>query len=45
MARVSTCLNFPGTTERAFEFYRALFGGSLTVRFGTRWMFNCASQA
>ena len=28
MARVSTYLNFPGTTEQAFEFYRALFGGS-----------------
>jgi PhnB protein len=28
MVRVSTYLNFPGTTEQAFEFYRALFGGS-----------------
>lgn len=28
MARVSTYLNFPGTTEEAFGFYRAVFGGS-----------------
>ena len=28
MGRVSTYLNFPGTTEQAFEFYRSLFGGS-----------------
>ena len=27
MARVSTYLNFPGTTEEAFGFYRAVFGG------------------
>jgi PhnB protein len=27
MARVSTYLNFPGSTEHAFEFYRAVFGG------------------
>jgi PhnB protein len=27
MARVSTYLNFPGTTEAAFEFYRSVFGG------------------
>ncbi len=26
MARVSTYLNFPGTTEEAFEHYRSLFG-------------------
>jgi PhnB protein len=26
MARVSTYLNFPGTTEAAFEFYREVFG-------------------
>ncbi|MBN8509652.1 MAG: VOC family protein [Burkholderiales bacterium] len=26
MARVSTYLNFPGTTEQAFEFYRSVFG-------------------
>lgn len=26
MARVSTYLNFPGTTEAAFHFYRAVFG-------------------
>ncbi len=26
MARVSTYLNFPGTTEPAFEFYRSVFG-------------------
>src|SRR5437870_3681165 len=26
MARVSTYLNFPGTTEQAFAFYRAAFG-------------------
>lgn len=28
MARVSTYLNFPGTTEEAFTFYRAVFGGA-----------------
>ena len=28
MARVSTYLNFAGTTEQAFEFYRAVFGGA-----------------
>jgi PhnB protein len=27
MARTSTYLNFNGKTERAFEFYRAIFGG------------------
>jgi PhnB protein len=27
MARVSTYLNFPRTTEEAFEFYRSVFGG------------------
>jgi PhnB protein len=27
MARVSTYLNFPGTTEQAFGFYRSVFGG------------------
>lgn len=27
MARVSTYLNFPGTTEAAFNFYRSVFGG------------------
>jgi PhnB protein len=30
MARVSTYLNFPGTTEQAFEFYRTVFGGEFT---------------
>lgn len=37
MARVSTYLNFPGTTEAAFAFYKTVFGteyvGSL-MRFG-----------
>jgi PhnB protein len=28
MSRVSTYLNFPGTTEEAFEFYRSVFGGA-----------------
>lgn len=27
MASVSTYLNFPGTTEAAFTFYRSVFGG------------------
>ncbi|MBR7800521.1 VOC family protein [Undibacterium fentianense] len=27
MAKVSTYLNFPGTTEQAFLFYREVFGG------------------
>lgn len=27
MARVSTYLNFPRSTEQAFEFYRRVFGG------------------
>ena len=27
MARVSTYLNFPRSTEEAFEFYRSVFGG------------------
>lgn len=27
MARVSTYLNFPRSTEAAFEFYRSVFGG------------------
>jgi PhnB protein len=27
MARVSTYLNFPRTTEEAFNFYRSIFGG------------------
>ena len=26
MARTSTYLNFPGNTEKAFEFYRSVFG-------------------
>ncbi len=28
MARVSTYLNFPGTTEEAFTYYRSVFGGA-----------------
>jgi len=27
MARVTTYLNFPGTAEEAFKFYRTVFGG------------------
>ena len=27
MSRVSTYLNFPRSTERAFDFYRSVFGG------------------
>jgi PhnB protein len=27
MARVSTYLNFPGTAEKAFMYYRSVFGG------------------
>jgi PhnB protein len=37
MARVSTYLNFPGTTEDAFNFYRSVFGGEFIgpiARFG-----------
>jgi PhnB protein len=30
MARVSTYLNFPRTTEQAFNFYRKVFGGDFT---------------
>lgn len=30
MARVSTYLNFPGTTEQAFLFYRGVFGGEFS---------------
>ena len=30
MARVSTYLNFPRSTEEAFEFYRSVFGGSFS---------------
>lgn len=30
MPRVSTYLNFPGTTEQAFTFYRSVFGGEFT---------------
>lgn len=37
MARVSTYLNFPGTTEEAFTFYQSVFGTEFVgpiVRFG-----------
>jgi PhnB protein len=37
MARTSTYLNFPGTTEAAFNFYRTVFGGEFVggvARFG-----------
>lgn len=37
MARVSTYLNFPRSTEEAFLFYRAVFGGNFNgpiLRFG-----------
>jgi PhnB protein len=37
MARVSTYLNFPGTTEAAFDFYRRVFGtepAGPVMRFG-----------
>ena len=47
LARVSTCLNFPRSTEAAFVFYKAVFGGEFTspiMRFGMHWMFNCASK-
>ena len=30
MARVSTYLNFPGTTEEAFNFYEAVFNSKIT---------------
>jgi PhnB protein len=30
MARVSTYLNFPRSTEEAFNFYRSVFGGDFT---------------
>lgn len=30
MARVSTYLNFPRSTEQAFVFYRSVFGGDFT---------------
>lgn len=30
MARVSTYLNFPRTTEEAFHFYQSVFGGEFT---------------
>src|SRR3989338_2624948 len=30
MARVSTYLNFPRTTEEAFNFYKSVFGGEFT---------------
>jgi PhnB protein len=30
MARVSTYLNFPRSTEQAFEFYRSVFGGEFS---------------
>lgn len=41
MASVSTYLNFPGTTEQAFEFYRSVFGGEFVgqvIRFGDQPM-------
>jgi PhnB protein len=47
MARVSTCLNLPRSTEAGFVFYKAVFGGEFTspiMRFGMHWMFNCASE-
>jgi PhnB protein len=31
MARVSTYLNFPRSTERAFNFYRSVFGGEFSA--------------
>ena len=36
MAAINAYLNFPGTTEKAFDFYRSVFGGQFTslVRFG-----------
>ena len=37
MSRVSTYLNFPGTTEEAFDFYASVFGTEFSVplqRFG-----------
>ena len=45
MARVSTYLNFPRTTEEAFAFYRSVFGTEFLapiVRFGD--MPGCADQ-
>lgn len=30
MPRVSTYLNFPGTTEKAFMFYQSIFGGEFS---------------
>ncbi len=33
MARVSTYLNFTGTTEAAFRFYQSVFGTELSVPF------------
>src|SRR5262245_3905471 len=31
MARVRTCLNFPGSTEKAFLFYKSVFGSDFTT--------------
>ena len=31
MVGVNTYLNFPGTTEDAFNFYRSIFGGEFTM--------------
>jgi PhnB protein len=37
MAYVSTYLNFPRNTEKAFKFYKSVFAD----KFGVQWMFNC----
>jgi PhnB protein len=45
MARVSTCLNLPPSTEVGFVFYKAVFGSEFAapiMRFGMRWMFSYA---
>ncbi|HEX3135322.1 MAG TPA: VOC family protein, partial [Planctomycetota bacterium] len=36
MKAINPYLNFPGTTEQAFQFYRSVFGGQFAVlqRFG-----------
>lgn len=43
MARVSTYLNFPRSTEAAFVFYKSVFGTDFAAPI--RWMFNCEQKA
>jgi len=52
MTSASIYLNFPNQTEKAFNFFKSVYGteficdyyGSCQDKFGVHWMFNCPEK-